>query len=53
MTDQVQKALRSCMHCLQHGGNLSNVPLQPTVSTTLMDLQHIDFTSIEMIMEPN
>ena len=32
---------------------MSNVPLQPTVSTTLMDLQHIDSTSIEMTMELN
>ena len=41
------------MCCLQHEGNLSKVPLHPIVSTTPMDLLHIDFASIEMIMEPN
>ena len=53
MTNQVQKSLRSCTHCLQHEGNLSKVPLHPIVSTAPMDLLHIDFTSIEMTMEPN
>ena len=53
MTYQVQKSPRSCMHCLQHEGNLSKVPLHLIVSTTPMDLLHIDFTSIEMTMELN
>ena len=53
MTDQVQKSLRSCMHCLQHEGNLSKMPLHLIVSTTLMDLLHIDLISIEMTMEVN
>ena len=51
MTDQVQKSLRSFMHCLQHEGNLSKVPLHPIVSTAPMHLLHLDFTSIEMTME--
>ena len=41
------------MHCLQHEGNLSKVPLHPIVSIAPMDLLHVDFTSIEMTMEPN
>ena len=53
MTNQVQKSIRSCMHCLQHEGNLSKVPVHPIVSTAPMDLLHIDFTSIEMTMEPS
>ena len=53
MTNQVQKSLRSCTHCLQHEGNLSKVPPHLIVSTAQMDLLHIDFTSIETTMEPN
>ena len=34
-------------------GNLPKAPLHPTVSTAPMDLLHVDFTSIEMTMEPN
>ena len=53
MANQVQKSIKSCMHCLQHVGNLSKVPPHPIVSTIPMDLLHIDFTSIEMTMELN
>ena len=41
------------MHCLQHEGNLSTAPLHLIVATTLMDLLHVDFTSIEMTLELN
>ena len=41
------------MNCLHHEGNLSKVPLQPIVATALMDLLHVDFTSIERTMELN
>ena len=53
MTDQVQKSLRSCMHCLQDECNLSKALLHPIVSSTPMDLLHIDFTSIGVTMELN
>ena len=53
MTNQVQKSLNSCSHCLQHEGNLSMACLHPIVSTAPMDLLHVDFTAIEMTMEPN
>ena len=53
MTNQVQRSIKSCTCCLQHEGNLSKVPLHLIVSTAPMDLLHIDFTSIEMTMEPN
>ena len=50
---QVQPFIKSCLHCLQHEGNLPKAPLHLIVSTTSMDLLHVDFTSIEMTMEPN
>ena len=53
MTNQVQKSIRSCMCCLQHEGNLSKTPLHPIVLMAAMDLLHVDFTNIEMTMEPN
>ena len=53
MTNQVQQSRKSCTHCLQHEGNLPKVPLHPIVSTAPIDLLHVDFTSIEMTMEPN
>ena len=53
MTNQVQQSIKSCMHCLQHEGNLTKAPLHPIVSTTPMDLLHIDFISTEMTMVPN
>ena len=53
MTNQMWQSVKSCMHCLQHEGNLSKVPLHPIEATTLMDLLHVDFTSIETILELN
>ena len=41
------------MHCLQHEGNLSKVPLHLIVTTAAMDLLHVDFTSIETTLELN
>ena len=53
MAGQVHKSMKSCTHCLQHEGKLSKVPPHPIVSTTLRDLLHVDFTSIETTMELN
>ena len=53
MTIQVQKSMKSCTHCLHHEGNLSKAPLHLFMSTTPMDLLHVDFTSIETTMELN
>ena len=53
MISQMQQSIKSCMHCLQHEGNLSKVPLHMIVATTPLDLLHIDFTSIETTMELN
>ena len=53
MINQMQQSITSSMHCLQHEGNLPKVPLHPIVATTLLDLLHVDFTSIEMTMDLN
>ena len=53
MANQMQQSIKSCMHCLQHEGNLSKAPLCPIVATAPMDLLHVDFTSIEMTLELN
>ena len=53
MTNQIQQSIKSCAHCLQHEGNLSKAPVHLIVATTLMDLLHVYFTSIEMILELN
>ena len=49
----MQQAIKSCICCLQHEGNLPMGPLHPVVATTPLDLLHIDFTSIETSMELN
>ena len=53
MINQMQQSIKSCVHCLQHEGNLPKVPLHPIVATTLFELLHVDFTSIEITMELN
>ena len=53
MINQMQPFIKSWMHCLQNEGNLPKVPLHPIVATCLLDLLHVDFTSIETTMELN
>ena len=53
MTNQVQQSIKSCTLCLQQEVHLPKVSLHLIVSTSPMDLLHIDFTSIKMTMEPN
>ena len=53
MANQMQQSIMTCAHCLQHEGNLSKEPLCLIVATTLMDLLHVHFTSIEMTLELN
>ena len=53
MTGQMQQSIRTCTHCLQHGGSLSKTPLHPIMATAPLDLLHVDFTSIETTLEPN
>ena len=49
----MQQSIKSCVHCVQYEGDLPKVPLHPILATTPLHLLHIDFTSIEMIMELN
>ena len=51
--NQMQQSIKSCMHCLQHEGDLPKVPLHLIVATAPMELLHVDFTSIEMTLELN
>ena len=53
MSNQSWQSIKSCMHCLQHEGDLSKVPLHLIVATALMDLLYVDFTGIEMTLELN
>ena len=53
MTNQMQQSIKSCACCLQHEEDLSKALLHPIVATTLMDLLHVDFTSIEITLELN
>ena len=53
VANQMQQSIKSCVHCLQHEGNLSKVPLHPIVATAPMDILHVDFTSIETTLELN
>ena len=47
MTSQMQQAIRTCTHCLQHEGSLPKAPLLPIMATAPLDLLHVDFSSIE------
>ena len=53
MANQMQQSIKSCALFLPHEGNLSKTPLHPIVATTLMDLLHVEFTSIEKTLELN
>ena len=53
MANQIWLSIKSCVCCLQHEGDLSKMPLHLIVATTLMDLLHVGFTSIEMTLELN
>ena len=51
MAKQMRQVIKTCRHCLQYEGGTSKAPLCPIVATTPMDLLHIDFMSIETMME--
>ena len=53
MINQMQQSNKSCLHCLQHEGDLPKVPLHPILPTAPLDLLRIDFTSTETTMELN
>ena len=53
MAKQMRQTIRACTHCLQYEGGLPKAPLCPIVATAPLDLLHVDFTSIETMLEPN
>ena len=53
MTMGMQKAISSCGRCIQHEGTHVKVPLQALLVTSPLELFHVDFTSIETMIEPD
>ena len=51
MAKQMRQVIKTCRRCLQYEGSTSKAPLCPIVATAPMDLLHIDFMSIETMME--
>ena len=47
----MRQVIKTCKHCLQYEGGTPKAPLCPIVATTPLDLLHVDFTSIETMME--
>ena len=53
MAKQMRQVIKACRCCLQYEGGTPKAPLCPIVATTPLDLLHVDFTSIETMMELN
>ena len=53
MAKQMRQTIRACTCCLQYEGGFSKAPLCPIVTTAPLDLLHVDFTSIETLLEQN
>ena len=53
MAKQMRQTIRACTHCLQYEGGLPKAPLSPIVATAPLDPLHVDFTSIETMLELN
>ena len=53
MAKQMRQVIKACRCCLQYEGGTPRAPLCPIVATTPLDLLHVDFTSIETMMELN
>ena len=53
MAKQMRQTIRACTCCLQYEGGFPSAPLYPIVATAFLDLLHVDFTSIETMLEPN
>ena len=51
MAKQIRQVIKACRHRLQYEGSTPKAPLCPIVATTPIDLLHVDFTSIETMME--
>ena len=53
MAKQMRQTIRVCTCCLRYEGGIPKAPLCPIVATAPLDLLHVDFTSIETMLEPN
>ena len=51
MAKQMRQVIKACRCCLQYEGGTPRAPLCPIVATAPLDLLHVDFTSIETMME--
>ena len=51
MAKQMRQVIKACRHCLQYESATPKAPLCPIVATVPLDLLHVDFTSIETMME--
>ena len=48
---QMQRAISSCEWCIQHEGICAKAPMWPIIVTAPLELLHVDFISIETMME--
>ena len=53
MAKQMRQVIKDCKHCLQYEGGTPKAPLCPIVATAPLDLLHVDFTSIETMLDVN
>ena len=51
MVNQMRQLIKTCRSCLQYEGAIPRAPLCPIVANAPLDLVHVDFTSIETMME--
>ena len=51
MARQMRQVNKACRCCLLYEGGTPKAPLCPIVATAPLDLLHVDFTSIETMME--
>ena len=51
MAKQMRQVIKACRHYLQYECSTPKAPLCPIVATAPLDLLHVDFTSIETMME--
>ena len=53
LAKQMRQSIGACTCCLQYEGGFPKALLCPIVATASLDLLHVDFTSIETMLEPN
>ena len=53
MAKQMRQVIKACKCCLQYESGTLKAPLCPIVATAPLGLLHIDFTSIETMLEMN